>query len=394
MVGVQLGNQVKRSATQLMEKPHLLEKMAMHSLMKKRTYSSKKNGSRTKLTIDISRNENPYGASPYALQAAKRALKKNSHQYPDPTSTLVRQKLGETHNIDPNQIVVAPGSEAILNTLPNAFLTGGGLDTFAFPALSFYRYQEIVHTQGVPYIKSREAVDTGVSMNSLFFASRMDDVAVVQLANPSNPTGLIIDKDRIVRFLDTMPSNILFVYDAAYAEFCKSPDYTDGVELVQNYPNVLVLKTLSKAYGLAGMRVGYGVSSQENIDRINSVRSQYWMSAHSQAAAVEALNDVQHLNDSEQTTVEVRENFQQALDTLNLPYTPSHANFVLVEFGRDGWPGAEIVNNLLKRRGIIVRPMAETYGLGNHLRFSIGTMEQMHDVCNALQEIKRLSQYF
>lgn len=394
MVGVQFNNQVKRCVAQLTEKPHLVEKIATHALTKKRTYSSKMNGSKTKSTIDISRNENPYGASPYALQAGVRALQNDTHQYPDPTSTLVRQKLGEKHNIDPNQIVVAPGSEAILNALPNAFLTGGGLDTFAFPSLSFYRYQEITNTQGVPYIKSREAVDTGVSMNSLFFASRMDDVAVIQLANPSNPTGLIVDKDRIIRFLDTMPSNILFVYDAAYAEFCKSPDYTDGVELVQNYPNVLVLKTLSKAYGLAGMRVGYGVSSQENIDRINSVRSQYWMSAPSQAAAVAALNDVKHLNDSVQKTVEVRKNFQQALDTLNLPYTPSHANFVLIEFGRDGWPSAEIVNNMLKTRGIIVRPMADTYGLDNHLRFSIGTMEQMKYVCNALQEIKSLYKYF
>jgi len=340
--------------------------------------------------VDISRNENPYGLHPEAKKAAIDAIDK-AHLYPDPTSKKVRQTLAKMHNVNASQVIIAPGSEAILSLLPQV-KTDKPSGSMVFPKYSFYRYQSIAQAAGRHSIQTKETVQDGVDMEDLLKASQAEGVQIAQLVNPTNPTGQIIKKDDLKELIKNLSDDILFVYDIAYSEYCTDPDFSNGIEFIKNHPNMLVLGTLSKAYAMGGMRIGYAIGSDEVIDSINKVRSGYFVSRPSQDAADVALNNTADMRISVARTLETKGKFQEELDKLNLPYTPSHTNFVLIEFGKNGWPSAEQVDQSLRSRGIIVRPMTEGYELTNHLRFSIGTNDEMSQVVNALYEIKNTAE--
>lgn len=340
--------------------------------------------------IDISRNESPYSASSSVEKAAMQSVAKGFNTYPDPTSSVVRNKLGEVHNVDPKQVIVAPGSETLLNLIPQVY-AGYGNKSIVFPELSYYRYADMAKVNKTLAFTTTETVEYGIDMDDLATASQKPDVQIVQIVNPSNPTGHVVPRPQIKNFLDQLPKDVLFVYDAAYAEFSTSPDYTNGIEFIKDYPNVLVLGTLSKAYGIAGLRIGYAIGSEQVIQNLNSARNQYPVSELAQNVAVSVLNDSAHMHATVQKINTTRAKFQNSLTNMNLQFVPSATNFVLVEFGENGWPEAAVVNKRLLEAGIKIRPMG-MYNLNNHLRFSIGTDQDMEKVTLTLENIKKLHQ--
>jgi histidinol-phosphate aminotransferase len=205
---------------------------------------------------------------------------------------------------------------------------------------------------------------------------------VVFIANPNNPTGTWVDKQSLLRFLDAVPEEVLVVLDEAYFEYVADPNYPNGLELVGDYPNLIVTRTFSKAYGLAGLRIGYSVSHPDIADLMNRVRQPFNVNAMSLAAALVALDDETHLKESVRINNEGMKMLTGACDQLGLGYIPSVGNFLSIDFGFDAMP---IYEGLL-REGVIVRPIG-VYGMPNHLRVTVGLPLENERFIGSLKKI-------
>ena len=313
--------------------------------------------------VKLASNENPLGMSPLAAAALAHV---DAVRYPDAGGHHLKATLAATLDVSPTCLTLGNGSENVLELVAKAFLEPG--TSAVSSQYAFVVWEQAVRAVGAEAIVV-PALDYGNDVDALLAAIR-PDTAALYLANPNNPTGTFIGATEMVAFLDAVPSRVLVVLDEAYNEYLPPERRMDSVSFVGRFPNVMLTRTFSKVYGLAGLRVGYAVSDPEIAELMNRMRLVFNVSAPAQAAAVAALGDQDFLDRSYATNRAGMQQLTAVLDDLAIPYVPSLGNFVMIEVG-DG----AAVNDALLRLGVIVRPMA-MYGLPQWLRVSIGLPEE------------------
>ena len=331
--------------------------------------------------VKLSANENPLGCSPAALAARNDAG--NPALYPDPDCTELRTAIGALHGIDPARIVCGTGSGELLNLAANAF--AGPDDEIVFDRYGFSLYEIIARRFGSTPVMVRDR-DYGTDVEA-YVASIGARTRVAFLANPNNPTGSYLTAAQVAKIHAALPRDVLLVLDQAYAEYL-TPDEDDrGLELAANHANVLVTRTFSKIYGLAGERVGWATGHPDLIAALNRIRGAFNVSATGQAAATAALGDqafVEHARTQNSGARDVLCDAVAALGNHGLRPLPSKANFVLIEFS--GALTGQAAYEGLAERGFITRWLPGQ-GLPHCLRITIGTAEEMAQVGAILREL-------
>jgi histidinol-phosphate aminotransferase len=316
--------------------------------------------------IKLGSNENALGPSPKAVEAMKAALT-DLHLYPDGAAFTLKSALSAHTGLPPESITVGNGSDELIHYLGVAYLRPGDNILVGHP--SFVRYESAAVLNDSECIKV-PLKDMIHDLDAMAGAVN-DRTRMVFIGNPNNPTGTINSKAELDRFLDRVPASVLVVLDEAYSEYVESADYPDATEYVRQGNNVIVLYTFSKIYGIAGLRVGYGLAKPEIIRAVEQVREPFNVNSLAQVGATAALSDKEHVERSLRSNAEGKRAFYAEFDLLGLPYAPSEANFVFVDVKRDCRP----VYEALLRKGVIVRT-GDIFGLPTWLRVTIGARDE------------------
>ncbi len=330
--------------------------------------------------IKLSANENPLGASPRALQAIVQHLN-IIHRYPDGNCTALRDALSEFHALPPDHFAFGNGSDELIHLFGIAYLEPSDELIMAHP--SFVRYEASAQLNQSTLKKIPLTPDFRHDLPAMANAIT-ERTKLVYIANPNNPTGTIVFRSELERFLERAPDHVLVILDEAYYEYVDHADYPSGLDYVRSGRNVAVLRTFSKAYGLAGLRVGYAVARPEVLDPIERVREPFNVNTLAQVAAAAALDDTEHLERTRAFNRAGLEYLQSACERLGLRTIPSHANFLLIEVGCQC---ARLQQRLLQR-GVLVRT-GEAFGMPTYLRVNTGSPEQNEQFIEALQDALR-----
>lgn len=317
--------------------------------------------------IKLASNESPLGPAPRVRQVLETELDRLA-LYPDGSGHALKQALASHLDVAPAQVTLGNGSNDLLNLVAQAFLAPGRNAVMSAHAFAIYALATRAvgaEARVAPALPTDTAQPCGHDLAAM--AERMDgDTAVVFIANPNNPTGTWIDRDALENFLSAVPPQVVVVLDEAYFEYVQESGYPDGCRLLARYPNLLVTRTFSKAYGLAALRVGYGVSHPALADLLNRLRQPFNVNSLGLAAARAALADTDHLAAAVAINRAGLMQLSAGLAALGLPCIPSVGNFITFRV-----PDAADLNQRLLRSGIIVRPVAG-YGLPESLRVSVG----------------------
>jgi len=336
--------------------------------------------------IKLSANENPLGTSPAALEARTRAVAPDL--YPDPDSTALREALGRLHRIDPARIICGTGSGELLTIAASAFAGPG--DEVLYVRYGFSLYEIAARRCGAMPIVAPDA-DYGTDVDALL-SLVSERTRVVFLANPNNPTGSFLPAAELARLHAALPPDVLLVLDQAYAEYVAPEDDDRGLELAAKHPNVLVTRTFSKAYGLAGERVGWGTGAPRLIEVLNRLRGPFNVNNGAQAVTTAALGDQGFVARSREHNTAERARFVEAIEALGnsgLRALPSEANFVLVLF--EGALSAEQAHDALMERGYATRWLPGQ-GLPQALRITIGASEHRSEIAAIPRELAEAAQ--
>jgi len=328
-------------------------------------------------SIKLASNENPLGPSPLAVAAAAKTLN-NLHRYPDGAAHNLSAKLADRLGVKPENIVIGNGSDEVIALLAQALLQPG--DEVIIPDPSFLMYDITVCSAGatpvyVPLTKFH--IDLDAIKESITSATRM-----IFICNPNNPTGTVVCKSDMDRFLADLPENIVVVLDEAYLEFVRDPKAAKGSDYIAETSPVVGLRTFSKAYGLAGMRVGYGIMPAKLSNLLHRILLPFNVNLPAQAAAAAALDDDGFLEKSVQLVHEGLESLYHSLDKMGLTYFATQTNFFLVDVACD----ARDVFEKLLRHGIIVRSM-RSYGYNEYLRVNVGLPAENRRFIAALAKV-------
>jgi histidinol-phosphate aminotransferase len=331
--------------------------------------------------VKLSANENPLGTSPAALAARETAIVPSL--YPDPDSKALRQALGDLHDIDSARIICGTGSGELLSIAAGAFAGPG--DEIVYVRYGFSLYDIVARRCGATPVIAPDA-DYGTDVDALL-ALVNEKTRVVFVANPNNPTGSFLPRGEIARLHAGLPSDVLLVLDQAYAEYVAPEDDDGSLALAAEHGNVLVTRTFSKAYGLAGERVGWATGAIGLIEVLNRIRGPFNLNNTAQATTVAAVLDQAFVENSRRHNAAERARFVAAVEALGnygIRPVPSEANFVLVLF--EGKLTGEAAYNGLAARGYITRWLPGQ-GLPHGLRITIGTTEQMDAIAAGLREM-------
>ncbi len=327
--------------------------------------------------IKLASNENPFGPPPSALKALVEAAPE-LNRYPDPAAYELRQALASRYGVEPEEIVLGNGSNEILDLLVKACLLPGEEALMSEP--SFLMYEKFVTAAGGKAVKV-PLKDFHHDLPGL--ARRITEkTRLIFLDNPHNPTGSIISQKEFEPWYEGLPEGLIVVIDEAYGEFVNDPQVLKPLLFKDSSPPVVLLRTFSKAYGLAGLRLGYGIMREELASVLNAIRQPFNVNTLAQVAAQAALKDEAYLKKVLETTWAERERLTKALGDFGFNPHPSQANFILVDLGR---PARPLYEALLKK-GVIVRSM-EAYGFPHCLRISIGTPEENEIFLAKLKEV-------
>jgi histidinol-phosphate aminotransferase len=326
--------------------------------------------------IKLASNENMLGPSPLAVEAIQRHLA-DINRYPEGSSYDLKKALGEHHGVKDGNILLGNGADEVLLLLGQLFLDPGDECLFPFPSFTVYRKSALVMA-AVPVesplreyrIDVRELLERVTPRTKLVF-----------LCNPNNPTGHLIPPEEVLWFLERLPGHVFPVIDEAYAEFVDAEGFQDGVGLFRRGHRLAAVRTFSKIYGIAGLRVGYAVVPEELSITANGIRNFFNINCLAQAAAQAALSDHDHVRFTREATFAGRDQLFQGLKEMGLDPIPSQTNFVCVGVGRNA---EEVFQNLL-HRGLIVRPLT-AFSMPEHIRITVGTREQNAEVLSALAE--------
>lgn len=334
--------------------------------------------------VELGSNENPYGASPKARQAVVDALG-SIHVYPDPLGGDLKRALAAHHGVAPGNLLLGNGSHELLMQFAQVFAGQGDevvASQFGFAVFALAAQAAGAVLRAAPALPRDHVMPRGHDLAAVR-AAITPRTKLVYLANPNNPTGTWFSAADFAIFLAEVPETVLVVVDEAYAELVDAPDYASALGLLARYPNLIVTRTFSKAYALAGVRVGYAIGHPECIALMERVRESFNVNALGLVAAHAALADREHLAFTLAANAVQRQAMADALRDRGLWVCPSQTNFLLVEFGADT---ARIEAGLLVR-GVIVRPMGG-YGLGDCLRITVGTVEENARLLAALDEVR------
>lgn len=330
-----------------------------------------------KESIKLASNENPLGPSPKALAKIVSEIPK-LNLYPDGSGFYLRKKIAEKFNWSTDGVILGNGSVDLIELAVRTFCEKG--DEVLIPASSFIMCKLVALSMGlkiieVPfknYFYDVEGIIKNINKNT----------RIIYIDNPSNPLGTYINKEEWQRIIEALPEDTLLIADQAYFEYITKDDYPDAFEDLKKGANLLVLRTFSKIYGLAGLRIGYGLSKEEIIGYMNRVRSPFNTNSLAQTAAMAALEDYEFVEKSKKLNEEELKFLTEELKKMGLDVVPSVTNFVLVDFKKDS---LEIYNGLLKE-GVIVRPV-KNYNLPTCLRISIGKRDENLKLLKALQKV-------
>jgi len=335
-------------------------------------------------TIKLASNENPLGPNPLGREAAAEAIA-GINLYPDDSGYRLKAKLAHRYGLAPEQLVLGAGSSDVIAMTARTFLAPGR--SAVFSRYSFAMYPIYTTAAGA---ECRVADALSPDDDGMPYGHDLDAMAklvdestrVVFIANPNNPTGTWLQTEALYRFLQALREDVVVVLDEAYTEYVSEDEFPNGIDWLTEFPNLIVTRTFSKIYGLAGLRVGYGVAGAELIEAIGRVRHPFNVSSPALAAAEAALEDQQFVGRSRRLNSAGLRQLQSAFDEMGLKYIPSVGNFITVDLERDG---SEVYQMLLAR-GVIVRPVAN-YGLPRHIRVTVGVEEENRRFLQALQEI-------
>jgi histidinol-phosphate aminotransferase len=328
--------------------------------------------------LKLASNENPLGSSPMALVALRRAIGELAF-YPDGSGHDLKAAISAKLAVGPENVVLGNGSNDVLELVARAFLTPA--DSVVYSQFAFLVYPLVVQAVGARHIEV-PAKDYGHDLDAMAAAVR-PDTRLVFLANPNNPTGTFLPWEAVKSFLDRMPPTVLVVIDEAYGEYLADEKRSPSPGWIARYPNLVVSRTLSKAYGLAGLRVGFGIAHPEVAELMNRVRQPFNVNHLAMVAACAALDDADFIEESRRVNAAGVGQLAAGFAALGLKFIPSSGNFVAVRVG-----DAARVYAALLRQGVIVRPIAN-YGLPEFLRVTVGTPEQNARFLAALKQALR-----
>ena len=328
-------------------------------------------------SIKLASNENPLGPSPMAVKAIQEAIAK-LNRYPDGGGHDLIRSIAKHQGVMPENIVLGNGSDEIIAMLTCALLQPG--DEAILPRPSFLMYDILVRSAGA---KPVPVELTSLSIDLDGIRSRITpDTRMIFLCNPNNPTGTIFTQNAFETFLESIPKEVVVVVDEAYIEFVRDEDCANSVESINSDPPVVALRTFSKAYGLAGLRIGYGIMSEEIAGILNRVRLPFNASSLAQAGANAALKDEAFLKKTRQLIAEELDFLWNALKDLGTRFFPTQANFFLIDTGKNA---DDVFENML-RQGVIVRSMT-SYGYPEYIRINVGLHDENVRFLEALEKV-------
>jgi len=327
--------------------------------------------------IKLASNENPLGPSPSAVQAIRRALKE-SNLYPDDNCFYLKKKLADRLSVEPGNIFAGNGSVEILPIVALAYLGPGHSAIVSQGAFIWFKIA--VH------IAAGELIEVPMKNHTHDLKAMLKAIKkntrLIFIANPNNPTGTMVTKDEVEEFFMKIPEDVLVIMDEAYYEYIDDPRYPDSLQYLRQGKNILILRTFSKVYGLAGVRLGYGIASKEIIADLCKLRISFNVNRLSQIAGIAALEDHTHVGKGKAINEAGKKYLYGAYEKLGIFYLPTYANFIFVDFSRD----SQTVFEALQKNGIITRTIKE-YGFPHALRITIGTEEQNRKLIKALKKV-------
>jgi len=323
-------------------------------------------------SIKLASNENPVGPSPAAVEALKGSLQ-DLNRYPDGAGYYLKKTLAEKLNVSEDELILGNGSNELLDIAARTFMTNGDEAVMATP--SFVVYGMAVKSVGgnvaqIPlrnYAHDLEAMAAAVTPKT----------RLIFIANPNNPTGTINRNDEFSRMMDRIPDDILVVVDEAYFEYVADPDYADSMRYFRSGRNILILRTFSKIFGLAGLRLGYGIAKKELLTDMNRLREPFNTNSLAQKAAIAALGDAGHLRISRETNEAGKKYLYAELSSLGIAHVPTEANFIYIPY-----EGSMSLYEKLLKQGVIIRPMGP-----NAVRVTIGLPEENRRFIEALKAV-------
>ncbi|OPJ54936.1 histidinol-phosphate transaminase [Alkalithermobacter paradoxus] len=324
--------------------------------------------------IKLASNENPLGCSKKVKDAIQNALD-NLHIYPDGNSTDLRSELAKKFNLSPSQVIPSSGSDEMVDILAKVFVNHG--DEVIMADLTFPRYIATTKMMGgVPVIVPLKDFTHDIKgmQNAVTEKTKM-----IWICNPNNPTGTMVPTSEIIELLENVSKDVIVVLDEAYREYVTRDDYMlDSEKLLEKYPNLIILRTFSKAYGIAALRVGYTLASEEIVSNINKVRGPFNVNSLAQVGALAALEDEDFLKESYDLNKLGKEYLYKEFDSMGLKYALSETNHIFVDVKKDAFE----VFDALQRKGVIIRPIMSTF-----IRVSMGTMEENKIFIDALKDV-------
>lgn len=327
--------------------------------------------------IKLASNENPLGPSPLGVQAIKDCAEQ-VNLYPDGDCYYLKRDLAEHLGVKPENIIMGNGSNDVLQIIADTFIRPDDEVIYSrhafivYPLVTSIADAKAVVTEMKDYTHDLDAMADAIT----------EKTKVIFIANPNNPTGTMVTAEQVERFMKRVPDDVIVVFDEAYYEYVTRDDYPQTLRYVHEGRTTITLRTFSKIYGLAGLRVGYGIARPDLIEVMNKVRQPFNVSMVAQAAARASLKDVEHVKRSIKVNSEGKEYLYKEFTRLGLSYVPSEANFILVNVKR---PGTEVMAQMLEH-GVIVRPVAG-YELPEFVRITIGTKEQNEKLISALEKV-------
>lgn len=327
--------------------------------------------------VKLASNENPYGAAP-SVKEAVLATFENAAVYPDGYCTKLRKAVSEFYNIAPNRLVFGAGTDDVIEMLGKVFIEPG--DEAITGAVTFSQYAASVEAMG------GRMIYTPMQNNAFNLDALLEAITpktkLIFIANPNNPTGTYFSQAEQDAFIAKVPSHIVVIFDEAYQEYVAATDYPNTWETLQKYPNVVLLKTFSKVYGIPSFRVGFGVCHTSIVKQIEKIRSPFNVSSQAQAAAIAALADQNFVKYSYKKNRHVMEYTIKTLDEMGIYSIPSQANFIMTDVKTDSY---QIFEKLMAK-GYIIRA-GSAFGMDSYIRITLGTEEEMKGLFVALKEV-------
>ncbi len=332
-----------------------------------------------KEVIKLASNENPLGPSPLAVQALREAISQ-VHLYPEDGGPQLREAVAQRLGVSPEEVILGNGSVEIIQAIEMAFLNPGEKAVISHPSFALYR----ITTQAaggkevlIPLKNWRHDLEA--------MAKVVDEhTKLLFIDNPINPVGTMVTQEELQPLIERMPENTIVILDEAYYEFQDKANYPNSLQWVRQGVNVVILRTFSKIYGLAGLRLGYGIAKKEIVELLNQVRLPFNVNLLALKAAMACLNDEEHIQRTRKLNQEGKKYLYEELDRLGVEYLPSETNFIMIELGQD----AQSTYQEFLRQGVIVRPL-HAYGLPTKIRLTVGKREENEAFIRSLKKIIR-----